>query len=458
MLNLNIILVMMQAVIFLVAALFGYGLGYADVVVYATLVSYVISFFIVNYKKENYLNLSTFFLIGFGLLILGRFIAYLIYPSRYMGNEILCFDFFFSYCLTNIELINLLLFYHITILFFCFGYVKPVKIKAYTSNISSLFNIKISNQKIKLFLLPVSYFCLLVLFYQSINTINLALNNGYMALYANQAEIYQTPFTLIANTTLIAMLAIIFKSGNDKIVNLSFRIIFYSLIALGLISILSGSRNGFIGALFVLLWYFFYDKKIPRLYYGLIALLGVVVMASTNYIANISGVRGAGVESNLQSNIAEAFFSQGGTFFLLNEVFKMDDAPFLGYIKIIIPGIQMVFPLFDISERYMFDWGSSLAYKLDKGLYQSGFGLGWSIFADFYLLAFSFIPFYLFLMFFWGKVLNILDTQRTQLFQALSFIFAFYVFALSRNSISPLLFTILIYIILVILFKVRLKK
>lgn len=458
MLNLNIILVMMQAVVFLVAALFGYGLGYTDIVVYATLVSYVISFFIVNYKKESYLNLSNFFLIGFGLLILGRFIAYLIYPSRYMSNEILCFDFFFSYCLANIELINLLLFYHITILFFCFGYVKSVKVKAYTSNASSLFNKKISNKKIKLFLLPVSYFCLLVLFYQSINTINLALNSGYMALYANQAEIYQTPFTLIANTTLIAMLAIIFKSKNDKIVNLNFKIIFYSLIFLGLISILSGSRNGFIGALFVLLWYFFYDKKIPKLYYGLIALLGVVVMASTNYIANISGVRGAGVESNLQSNIAEAFFAQGGTFFLLNEVFKMDDAPFLGYIKIIIPGIQMVFPMFGISERYMFDWGSSLAYKLDKGLYQSGFGLGWSIFADFYLLAFSFIPFYLILMFFWGKFLNLLDTQRTQIFQALSFILAFYVFALPRNSISPLLFTILIYIILVILFKVRIKK
>lgn len=312
MLNLNIILVILQAIMFSAAVLFGYGLGYTDIVIYTTLVSYVISFFIVNYKKENYLNLSTFFLIGFGLLILGRFIAYLIYPSRYMSNEILCFDFFFSYCLTNIELVNLLLFYHITILIFSFGYIKSIKIKAYTYNTSNLFNKKISIQKIKIFLLPVSYFCLLVLFYQSINTINLALSGGYMALYANQAEIYQTPFTLIANTTLIAMLAIIFKNGNDKIVNLNFKIIFYSLIFLGLISILSGSRNGFIGALFVLLWYFFYDKKIPKLYYGLIALLGVVVMASINYLANISGVRTAGVESNLQSNIAEAFFHRVG--------------------------------------------------------------------------------------------------------------------------------------------------
>ncbi|MDM1754640.1 O-antigen polysaccharide polymerase Wzy [Acinetobacter towneri] len=458
MLNLNIILVILQAIMFSAAALFGYGLGYTDIVIYTTLASYVISFFIVNYKKENYLNLSTFFLIGFGLLILGRFIAYLIYPSRYMSNEILCFDFFFSYCLTNIELVNLLLFYHITILIFSFGYIKSIKIKAYTYNTSNLFNKKISIQKIKIFLLPVSYFCLLVLFYQSINTINLALSGGYMALYANQAEIYQTPFTLIANTTLIAMLAIIFKNGNDKIVNLHFKIIFYSLIFLGLISILSGSRNGFIGALFVLLWYFFYDKKIPKLYYGLIALLGVVIMASINYLANISGVRSAGVESNLQSNIAEAFFSQGGTFFLVNEVFKMDEVPFLGYIKTIIPGVQVFFTSFGITERYMFDWGSNLAYRLDKGLYQSGFGLGWSIFADFYLLAFGFVPVYLVLIFFWGRVLNILDTQRTQFVQALSFIFAFYVFALPRNSISPLLFTILIYIILVSLFKMRIKK
>lgn len=142
----------------------------------------------------------------------------------------------------------------------------------------------------------------------------------------------------------------------------------------------------------------------------------------------------------------------------MNEVFKMDEVPFLGYIKTIIPGVQVFFTSFGITERYMFDWGSNLAYRLDKGLYQSGFGLGWSIFADFYLLAFGFLPVYLVLIFFWGRILNILDTQRTQFVQALSFIFAFYVFALPRNSISPLLFTILIYIILVSLFKMRIKK
>lgn len=458
MLNSNVILVLIQAIMFSLAALFGYGLGDAKICIYATLVSYVISFIIVNRNKVNILNLSTFFLIGFGLLILGRFIAYLIYPSRYMLNEIVCFDFFFTYCLTDIELVNILLFFHLTLLFFCLGYIRTIHNNNQKNKSFSLFKNKVSNQKIKLILLPVAYLCLIGLSYQLVKTIQLALRGGYMALYTNQAEAYQTNFTLIINSSLVAILAIIFTSKHTNALNRNFKILFYGLNFLGLFSILSGMRNTFIGAIFVLLWYFFYDKKIPKLYYVLIALLGIVIIVSNNYLINILGARDGGVESSIQASIAEAFFSQGGTFFLMNEVFKMDDAPFLGYIKTILPGSQLLFLKLGVTERYMFDWGSSLAYKLDKGLYEKGFGLGWTIFADFYLLAFSFMPFYLVLIFFWGRILNLLDTKRTQFIQAVSFISAFYVFALPRNSLSPLLFTILIYLVLISLFKMRIKK
>jgi hypothetical protein len=160
----------------------------------------------------------------------------------------------------------------------------------------------------------------------------------------------------------------------------------------------------------------------------------------------------------MRASISDAFYSQGGTFLIVNEALKIDNPPLLGYLKTLLPGIQILFTSFGVTERYKFDWSSNLAYKLDKILYQEGFGLGWSVFADLYFLAFGILPLYLIMLFFWGKWLNILDSKQSQFIKAASFIFVFYVFALPRNSISPVLFTLLIYLILVSLLRMRIAK
>ena len=458
MIKINVVLITLQLILLSIGAILGYGVNNIQGMVYTTLMLYGVAFFIVNHNKTNLVNLSTFFLIGFGLLILGRFIGYVVYPEKYDFYELFCFDFFFSYCLTNIESINIIFFFNLSLLVFCLGYVFSVSQNVGNNKSPKIIDKKISKSSIKLFLIPISYLLLIILFYNLLNTIKLALSGGYMALYASQAEAYQTPFTLIINSTLIAILAILFTNTSQKKPISHFKIVFYLLILLGLISILSGSRNGFIGALFVLLWHLFYDKKVSKLYYSVVIFFGLIVIASTNYLSDLLEVRGAGVESNMRASISDAFYSQGGTFLIVNEALKIDNPPLLGYLKTLLPGIQILFTSFGVTERYKFDWSSNLAYKLDKILYQEGFGLGWSVFADLYFLAFGILPLYLIMLFFWGKWLNILDSKQSQFIKAASFIFVFYVFALPRNSISPVLFTLLIYLILVSLLRMRIAK
>lgn len=452
----NTILIIIQIILLSISVLYGLTTKDPTGVIFLTLSNYIISFIVVNRNKRNIINISNFFLLGVGLLILGRFIGYLIYPDYFDIHYIFCNDFFFSYCLSPIEAIKALLFFNFSIVCFCIGYIKSVEIGHVNNSIIGT-SLQVRSKKIS-FLVISSYILLAILYFSSLKQIILAVSQGYLAIFKEQAEAYQPPLILIANSLLIAILSIFYSIKKDIIsIRLHFKILFFAFCLLGLLSIITGGRTGFITTILVIIWYLWSDKKIKlRTYYSL-GILSIIVLGFTNQIAELSGARVTGSTSGLRANIADTFYSQGGTFMIANAAINMENPPVLGYLKTILPGIQIIFPYLGYDNRYEFDWSSYLAYSTDRTLYESGSGLGWSIFADFYHISFKLLPLYGLLLIIWGYFINKIDSQNSSKSLSIAFILSFYAFSLSRNSISPIIFTLICFYIILSWLKTRTK-
>lgn len=449
MLKVNLILFLIQILSIALIALFGLAFYDLSMVIYLSVIIYILSLIIVNYQKPNIINLSTFFLLGFGVLIYGKLFGYIISPSSYSLQKIFCLDFFIDVCLDVTESTNSLLFFSFSLAVFSLGYLSRSN-KEWSVNLDST-----RPSKLK-FLIFISYILVLVKSMTSYSTIKNAIVSGYNVLYQNQSEAYQSPYLLAINSLLIAILAILFSQRKKhSYVMFHFRILFIIFVSISLLGILTGSRSTFISGLIMLVWYNFHDKKIPKLFYILLAFFGAIVLSTTNYLASLSGSRDFAANKSFISSISAILYDQGASFLITDAAIKINDFPFLGYIKTLLPGIQVLYPLFGIRHRYQFDWGSYMAYSYDPYLYNLGFGLGWSIWADFYLLAFKFLPLYVVIIFYWAKLLNNLDLTTSDFNKSLSFILIVFVFSLSRSSVSPVIFVAISYAF--ILFWIRAK-
>lgn len=451
MLKLNLFLTFTQMFLLILVAFFGLALEDNRTSIYISLIIYLISLVIVNYKKINLINLSTFFLLGFGILIYGRLIAHIINPSVYTLDSVFCLGFFLNTCLTLKEATYSLLFFNLSLIGLSSGYILNSR-KQWNIDLPSVSKFKL------VILTTIAYTLTIVRVNLTYSNIQLTLNSGYNVLYEGQAEPYESPYTLAMNSLLIAILAILYvQKERYKFININFRILLFVYLLLNLSGIMTGSRASFIAAIVILLWYKFNTKKIPKLVYPFFLVLAFLTISVTNYLASLSGARKFSESSSLSSSFSDMLFSQGVTYMVVDAAIKLQDPPFLGYLKTLLPGIQALFPLFGIDYRYQFDWGSYLAYVNNPSLYNAGFGLGWSIWADFYLLSFGFLPIYLLLTFYWGRYLNNLDTTSTPLNQSLAFLLLFTIFSLSRNSISPLIFTMILYFLILFWLKAKVR-
>lgn len=428
-----------------------------DSLVYAVISligSYFLSFYIVNAEKKNIFNLPSVFLIGFGFLILGRFFGWglskIFNLDMFIFNDIFCLDFFFNYCLNNTSSINLMLFLNSSLVFFTLGFLfhHNVANKKSERELNKSFN----------FLLFLLYPVGLYLIYVVINYVNTAISAGYMALYASQAESYEAPVDRIVNAFFLGSLAVAYVFKDNKRIRFAFIILTSFFILSYLLKILTGARSYFIAAIIFLLWYYLKDKKIKFLYYAFFAFFAFALIGFLDLIAQASGAREINNSSFVES-MANLFYNQGITLMVVNNALVFDEYPsLLGYLKTILPGIQIIYNMFGVVDRYLFDWSSYIIYKQDRLLYNQGYGLGWSLFNDLYYLAYKFLPVYFFLLTIWGVVLNYISKASSQFCNGLSFVFIFFVFSISRDNISPLIFAVMMYCIVYFLFTRKLRR
>ena len=405
------------------------------------IVNFILCFILVNLNKfsKNIINLQSLFLLGFFVFFLGRFPALLLKPALY--NELYCLDFIFNYCEveSNIYYLNIIL--NLILISFSSAFIFTGK----KSEELTIETNKISKNKI-LFFYIIVFFSSLVSVNSVIESVFLAINKGYMALYANQAESYQTPFMLIITTISIAAMAVLY-SAKDQIKPVFFNLILSIFLLSMFLSVLTGSRSAFISSLLLIVWHIYKEKKINFVRYLILFLLSFLAIFSIDTIAALSGARPHQANENILQNVADTLYNQGITLMVFNSSLNVNGYPILGYVKTLFPGIQVIFSQFGINERYDFDWSSYMTYHENRQAYLDGYGLGWSIFSDFYILSFGILPLFCFFIFIFGRFTIYIANGKSQFKSGLLFICVLSFFSLNRASVSPLIFVIIIYII-----------
>lgn len=403
------------------------------------IVNFIFSFFIVNSKNNirNFVNLQSFFLLGFFVFFLGRISALLLNPSLY--NEIFCIDFIFNYCEGNSNINYLILVLNLILLSFSAPFLLYSKFKNVVINQDKI----LKNRLVILYL--VTFVSSLLVINNVLSSVFLAVSQGYMALYANQVESYQTPYMLLINTIAIAGMAVLY-SLKEKIKPIFFNVIFLLFLLSMLFLILTGSRAAFISALLLIIWHIYKNKSINFIRYFVLLLFSLLVIYSIDTIAALSGARPTESNGGFLKNMGDTLYNQGITLMVFNSSINIQDYPLLGYIKTLLPGIQVVFSHFDINERHEFDWSSYMTYHENRQAYNQGLGLGWSIFSDFYILSFGILPIFCLFIYLFGKFLIYVSNANNNFKMGLLFICILSCFSIVRASISPLIFTIIIYI------------
>lgn len=417
-----------------------------DVMMYSIILNYFIALIIVNNNNYNYnlINMQTVFLAGFGVFILGRFFGVLLNPD--LTKYLYCIDFVFNYCANHYDTLYLNFIINIILIFFSLSFCV-VKEPVFKSE-----NLKLRNIGLFYF---ISFFFIILNFYFSVESIYKALSFGYMALYASQAEAYQSPYAVLVSSIASASLAFLYSIKNRVSKKFLITMIVLYIIPL-LLSILTGSRSGFIAGLILFLWFFCKNKKINFRKIIIFAPLVFLLIFSLDKIASLSGAREFSSANDISfiENISNVFFSQGISLMVFNTSINIENYPLLGFLKTIFPGVQFFYGFFGIDKRYEFDWSSYMTYKENRVAYYDGYGLGWSIFSDFYILSFGFIPLFCLLIYFFGKFMVFIQSKNTIFNRGIIFISMIYFFAISRGSISPYIFTIIIYIVFCIYYGV----
>ncbi len=406
-----------------------------------------IIYIIVTDNLKKILSLQSFFLIGYGLFILGRFFAQIFHTIP----DIYCIEFIFNYCLSDERILNLNLILYLTLFFFCLPFLFNNR-KKELGLIDVYYSIKNIHVLVFIQFILIAYYS-----YNSYKSIFLVLSSGYMALFSGQAEAYEAPIVTFIYSMIIVIFSILLNN-NSSINKTIIKFMFFYFLLIMFLGILTGSRTSFLTALFIFGYYFYRDIKFNYFKIILISIVAINLIYFINILASLGG--GRNFESNtLLIQVSDTLFGQGVTLMVFDASIHMHNYPLLAYLKTILPGIQVIYSFFDINNRYLFDFSSYLVYMNNKSMYFEGFGLGWSLLSDFYVFSFGFIPLYLFFIFSFAYLLKYIQMLNGSWINGFLFILATQLFTISRSSISLIILMLILYcIITLVMGSITIKK
>lgn len=407
-----------------------------------------LSFIIVNKNNlsANIITPQTVLLLGFSVLIFGRFIAVLL-DSTYL-QTLFCINFIFYYCSTEAEIFRLFVYLNSILISFSLGFLFIPKIKENDQK-----NNFISKKKVKaLFILGLV--SIIYLIFDNIGKIILVLNSGYLALYEGQSEDYETPISLVINGFAISCLALLFAlKRNNTQTHRYFLILFFLFIFKLMMTIGTGSRSHFIVGIILLIWYIFQDRKLYFKHYIILLSSFLVTALGVNSLASLSGARVvSNVDLSVIEKIAFIFYNQGISLMVFDISLKYADYPALGYLKVVFPGVQVLYGLFGVNERKDFNWSSYVVYNENLNAYFNGNGLGWSLYSDFYAFSFGYISIFCFLVFLFARLIVKINSNDSIYCNGIILILVSSLFTINRSSISSLIFIIILYSVLYLFF------
>lgn len=448
----KISLIVLMSIVTIVAIILYYLLKLEIILSFSIILNLLISYYLILKNSPDLSNfkLVLFYLIGFTLFICGRYIA-----NIFGIEDTYCFEFIYEYCLDNNEIIYSNILVNFSLISFVLGYIVKSKQLLNKDN-----RVRFVNKNILKLWIFITFIVGIFVIYFTISNIIKAISYGYMSLYEGQAEIYQPPMVLIINTLFISLLSNIFAHRN--IINpFYFKTLIFILLSSLILSVLTGGRGGFVSALLILIWFYLGNSKVT-LRKLLILPIMLLLILSANVISSVSGARISGsLESRslFQKIFNDIFYQQGTSLMVFNIGTLNDNYPLLAYLKTVFPGIQFIYSHFYNIYPYEMSFSQNLTYKLAPEVYYGNMGWGWTILGDFYAFSFGSPLIFILYNFLWGKMIFTISkySNRNEFYKGLYFCFLLNLFTINRGSVSPLIFTCLLYILIYYSMKLRLR-
>lgn len=249
----------------------------------------------------------------------------------------------------------------------------------------------------------------IILLFSLPDVVNRVLSFGYLALHQGQADGYN--FGLLGKVTTLLYVLLGFALTQDS-KNLK-RSVLGVLILYSTLYMFMGSRGTFVCTLLFLLWvYYDYGLKsinplkffsyLTAIAFFLISVFSIISLRTKDLTISNDGPLDA---------MLKLLYDQGITLMVFNEVFYLDKYPILPMIQNFIPGSVFIASKLGLADPYNISYGNFLASNLDRSLFEDGYGLGWSVFSDLYVMSFGIFGFFGFFVILFSIFLNFTESM-----------------------------------------------
>ncbi|MCU4308169.1 O-antigen polysaccharide polymerase Wzy family protein [Acinetobacter radioresistens] len=353
-------------------------------------------------NRASFISLYSLFFMTSLLFIGGRFIGNFL---GYKESNIFELDFFIYKKSSIYEATSLFYFVVVGFLSLEIGYyLSRIFIRNKNITYDKNKDIFLKNNTYILYFIFIIIFTMI--FSKMLDAISSVLSGGYLSLFQNQTEAYGFNFFNLAKILLISSCGIFLSQSNKRI-----RILF--LILLGLYyftDMILGGRGGFVCFLLFIVWYF-YDyglRKVNAI--KLVILILIILIFLSTFFSLISLRGGASEHSSIYQSVIALIYEQGISMMVFNESRFIEDYPIIPYFQNFIAGFSFIYSkIFGVIYPYDTTFASFISYKLNPGLYDLGYGLGWSFFGDAYRYSGGNLIFYSVFIIFFSIFINFLQ-------------------------------------------------
>ncbi|WP_262466019.1 O-antigen polysaccharide polymerase Wzy family protein [Acinetobacter ursingii] len=245
------------------------------------------------------------------------------------------------------------------------------------------FNIQLSNLNYKKTFYILNFLSATILFILwfpiSYEMISMFMVAGYEGLYTGQAD-YSFGAQRIASLLLPIMVATGVLCNNKRSLYFSLFILFLYI----LVNLFVGQRALLFVWVLICLWMYNLITKRDLPFFK-ISLLGISLMIFAQFLESFRGGRS---DFGLENPLSKFIYVQSLTYMLPSIVNSLDtEWPTLAYVTMFFPVAGLFSSLGLVIGSQNYNSGAFFAYTLNSSLFDNGFGLGWSVFLDLYILS-----------------------------------------------------------------------
>lgn len=331
------------------------------------------------FYSHNKIGIFIMFMLSFSVFIGGRFIANVLGYEGDVFSPTSFYDYSVGYLRKRDLFLYVIAFVVFSTLGYCLYICRMIKPMIVLSS-SAIFSLKI--RRVSSLLFPL--FCILILKH-AYSTLVVALSGGYLSLFMDQVEEY-SPGGKFMDVIIYFFLSISIVFG-DVSLKKKYLVLFF---VNSLVDLFIGTRTAMASLFLFLIWIYSLEHKVnikKLIVYSFLSL--IILLYLFSYSIRVEEFDLSSYSFTDVFDTVVFFFYQNGVSLMVFDASRLIDSyPAIAYFQTFIPGATWFWGLFgnsmlpqDISFSY------HLCHELNPSLFNEGFGLGWTVLSDLYLLS-----------------------------------------------------------------------